>query len=391
MAAAEPRAADIGQGLPPRAVDFGRPLVCVLGLPFDAIDLDQAVQRIRDAAFAGQRCFVSTPNLNFAMTARVDAAFRGAVLRSDLNLADGMPLVWTARLLGLPLTRRVSGADVFEALRAHAGPPVTVFLFGGPPGVAARACEAINRGGSGMRCVGFDDAGFGTVESMSGDDRIDRINRSGAHFVVASLGAGKGQAWLERNAARLTAPVLSHLGAVLNFAAGSVRRAPRWMTASGLEWLWRVKEEPSLWRRYWHDGADALGLLLTRVLPEAIAAWRARRRGSSASGSASSPARLEVSLSPRGHVLRLSGDWRSDDSVAALRSALTECAAVRGASLKVDLSGVTGLGNAPIALLLVARGWFDQQGGFDVTGASPMLAASLRRGLVADALLGGER
>ena len=387
MAAGEPATVAVDQRQPPRTVDFGRPLVCVLGLPFDAIDLEEAVQRIRGAAFAGQRCFVSTPNLNFAMTARADAAFRGAVLHSDLNLADGMPLVWTARLLGLPLTHRVSGADVFEALRAHAGPPITVFLFGGPPGVASRACEAINRGVGGMRCVGFDDAGFGTVESMSGDDRIDRINRSGAHFVVASLGAGKGQAWLERNAGRLTAPVLSHLGAVINFAAGSVRRAPRWMTASGLEWLWRVKEEPSLWRRYWHDGADALGLLLTRVLPEAIAGWRARRRGFSASA----PARLEASLSPQGHVLRMSGDWRPDDSVEALRSALTRCAAMRGASLRVDLAGVTGLGNASIALLLVACGWFDQQGGFDVTGASPMLAASLRRGLVADALLGGER
>lgn len=386
MVAGEPRAAEVGQERPPRAVDFSRPLVCVLGLPFDAIDLEQAVQRIRKAAFEGQRCFVSTPNLNFAMTARVDAAFRGAVLRSDLNLADGMPLVWTARLLGLPLAHRVSGADVFEALRSHAGPPITVFLFGGPPGVAARACEAINRGSSGMRCVGFDDAGFGAVESMSGEDRIDRINRSGAQFVIASLGASKGQAWLERNAERLTAPVLSHLGAVLNFAAGSVKRAPRWMTASGLEWLWRVKEEPSLWRRYWHDGAGGLRLLLTSVLPDAIAARRARSRGAGASA----PAQLEVSLSPPGHVLRLSGDWRSDVGVEALRSALTKCAAGRSVALRVDVTGVTALGNASIALLLVACGWFDGQGGFDLTGASPMLAASLRRGLVADALLGGE-
>ena len=388
MAAAEPAAAaERGPRQPLRVVDFGRPLVSVLGLPFDAIDLEQAVQRIRAAAFAGQRCFVSTPNLNFAMTARGDAAFRGTVLRSDLILADGMPLVWTARLLGLPLTQRVSGADVFEALRAHAGPLVTVFLFGGPPGVAARASEAINRGGSGMRCVGFDEAGFGTVESMSGDDRIDRINRSGAQFVVASLGAGKGQAWLEHNAGRLTAPVLSHLGAVVNFAAGSVRRAPRWMIASGLEWLWRVKEEPSLWRRYWHDGAGAIGLLMTSVVPEAIAAWQARGRGTPAAA----PARLEAAHSPLGHVLRLSGDWRSDGGVEALRSALTKCAAERGAPLQVDLTGLAGLGNASTALLLVARGWFEAHGGFAVTGASPVLAGGLRRGLVADALLGGPR
>ncbi len=386
MGAVEPATAERGQRQPPRQVDFGRSLACVLGLPFDAIDIEGAVQRIRGAAFAGRRCFVSTPNLNFVMTARVDAAFRGAVLRSDLSLADGMPLVWIARLLGLPLLHRVSGADVFEALRAHAAPPITVYLFGGPPGVAERACSAINEGASGMRCVGFDTAGFGTVESMSGDDRIDRINRSGAQFVIASLGAGKGQAWLERNAARLTAPVLSHLGAVVNFAAGSVQRAPRWMTSTGLEWLWRVKEEPALWRRYWHDGVGALGLLTTSVMPEAIAAWQARRRAAPAA----SPARLELLHSPPGHMLRLSGDWRSNGGVEALRSALTKCAALPGDPLQVDLAGVTVIGNATIALLLVARGWFEAQGGFDITGASPVLTASLRRALVAEALLGDQ-
>ena len=181
--------------------------------------------------------------------------------------------------------------------------------------------------------------------------------------------------------------MLAHLGAVLNFAAGSVRRAPRWMSASGLEWLWRVKEEPSLWRRYWHDGAGAIGLLMTSVVPEAVAAWQARGRETPAGA----PARLEVSHSPMGHVLRLSGDWRSDGGVEALRSALTKCAAGRGAPLQVDLAGLAGLGNASTALLLVARGWFDAHGGFEITGASPVLAAGLRRGLVADALLEGPR
>lgn len=367
---------------PERRVDFGRPLVCVLGLPFDAIDLRQAVERVRGAAFGRRRCFVSTPNLNFAMTARADAVFRDAVLRSDLNLADGMPLVWVARLLGLPLTERVSGADVFEALQAHAGPPIKVFLFGGPPGAAELASASINRRGGGMHCVGFDTAGYGTVESMSTDDRIERINRSGAQFVVASLGAGKGQAWLERNAGRLTAPVLAHLGAVVNFAAGTVQRAPPWMTSVGLEWLWRIKEEPMLWRRYWRDGVSALGLMLTHVLPDVIALRRPR--------AAPADAALDWVETTRGSALRLTGDWRSTARLEQLRAALTRCAS-DGGHLTIDLGGTTALGNAPTALLLVARGWFDGQGGFDITGVSPALAASLRRGLVATALLGADR
>ncbi len=145
-AAFDPHTADASDAPPEPRADFDRPLVCILGLPFDAIDVRQAVERIRDAVFNNRRCFVSTPNLNFAIAAHRDAVFRGSVLRSDLSLVDGMPLVWIARLLGLPVPGRVSGADVFEALQAHAGPPVSVYLFGGPPGAAARGQSPLRRG-----------------------------------------------------------------------------------------------------------------------------------------------------------------------------------------------------------------------------------------------------
>ena len=365
--------------VPVSRVDFTRPLVCIFGLPFDAIGVAQAVQRIRADAFGGRRCFVSTPNLNFAIAARSDAAFRDSVLHSDLSLVDGMPLVWIARLLGLPVRERVSGADVFEALQAHAGPALTVYFFGGPPGVAASACERINRRGGGVRCVGFDSPGFGSVESMSSAEQVARINASGAHLVAVSLGAQKGQAWIERNAARLTAPVLSHLGAVVNFAAGSVRRAPRWMRWCGLEWAWRIREEPSLWRRYWRDGTSAAGLTLTRVLPDAFAS-RPRR------APAPEPARLEVLRAREATKLVLFGCWRHAD-LPALREALTQCAATES-RLTVDLSGVSAADNALVAILLAARGWFATRAGFEIVGASPAVEATFRRKL-AEALLTG--
>jgi N-acetylglucosaminyldiphosphoundecaprenol N-acetyl-beta-D-mannosaminyltransferase len=358
---------------PPSAVDFDRPVVSILGLPFDAIGIDVAVQRIREAAFAGRRCFVSTPNLNFAIAAHSDPAFRGSVLRSDLSLVDGMPLVWVARLVGLPVRERVSGSDVFEALQRHPGPPLNVFLFGGPPGAAARAAESIDRRGGGLRCVGFDPAGFDSIEAMSRPEQIERINRSGAHFVVVALGARKGQAWIEHNAARLAAPVLAHLGAVINFAAGTVRRAPRWMQWTGLEWLWRIREEPALWRRYWSDGVEAAGLLATRVLPDALDLRRWRRR-------VDAPPALEVLPGGAGVTLRLQGAWR-DGVEAPLRAALTEWAG-RNGRVVVDLRDVTVLGHAVVGLLLLAHGWFGARGGFQVTGARGRPQHALRRQLV---------
>ena len=102
---------------------------------------------------------------------------------------------------------------------------------------------------------------------MSANELVDQVNRSGADFLAVSLGAKKGQLWLLRNHGRLTVPVRAHLGAVVNFQAGTLRRAPPALRACGLEWLWRIKEEPNLWRRYGSDGAALFRLLLTRVLP----------------------------------------------------------------------------------------------------------------------------
>lgn len=364
---------------PTRRVNFDRPLVCLLGLPFDAINIAQAVERIRADAFARRRCFVSTPNLNFVITARSDTAFRGSVLRSDLSLIDGMPLVWVSRLLRLPVPGRVSGSDVFEALLAHPGPAISVYFFGGPPGIGERACDQINRRGGGLRCVGFDTPGFGSVESMSSEAQIARINASGAQFVVVALGAKKGQAWIEHNAPLLTAPVLSHLGAVVNFAAGRVRRAPGWMQWYGLEWLWRIKEEPDLWRRYWGDGLSGAWLLLTRVLPDAVQSIAAGDRGPGAT-------RVEVRQSANGTTLALHGPWCTA-GVAELRAALTACAASNG-RVTIDMSCVTDGAAAIVATLLVAKGWFGALAGFDVIGASPVVAATFRRKLADRVLLG---
>ena len=363
--------------VPVRRVDFARPRVCLLGLPFDPIGLDDAVERIRDAAFAGRRCWVATPNLNFAIAARSDAAFRESVLRSDLSLVDGMPLVWIARLLGLPVRERVAGADLFEALQAHPGPPLAVYLFGGPPGVAARACERINARGGGVRCVGYDEAGYGEIESMSDGALIERINRSGAHFVSAALGAQKGQAWIAHNAERLAAPVLCHLGAVMNFTAGTVRRAPRWLQRSGLEWAWRIRQEPALWKRYARDGLQAARLVATRVVPAA----RAARALRGAAGGETPP--VAISRSVAGTVLRPAAA-AGDAAATALRAALADCAG--DARVTVDLSAVAAVGNGFAATLLVAQGWFGARGGFAVTGAGPAARADLHH-LLCDELL----
>ena len=255
--------------------DFSRKVYCVLGIPIDAIDMTAALRTVKAAARGSEPFLLSTANLNFLVTSRSDSEFRESLLDSDLCTADGMPIVWIARLLGLPIENRVSGSDLFEELRTaeRGARPLTVFWFGGAAGVAAVAAEKINGKSAGLRCVGSIDPGFGTVEEMSRDALLNPVNASGADFLVVSLGAKKGQLWLQQNRDRLRSPVRAHLGTVVNFQAGTLRRAPRYLQSWGLEWLWRIKEEPYLWRRYWSDGCVLLALLMKRILPLAIATY----------------------------------------------------------------------------------------------------------------------
>jgi N-acetylglucosaminyldiphosphoundecaprenol N-acetyl-beta-D-mannosaminyltransferase len=243
-----------------------RNLHWILGLPFDAITLQEAVQRVRTAAIDRTPLFISTPNLNFLIASQKDPEFRDSVIRSDLSLADGMPIIWLAKLLKVPIHERVAGSSLFETLRYQpikAGErPLRVYFFGGPDGVAQRASAAINHDSSSMVCCGYMSPGFGSLEDMSTSEILQQINACEADFVVVSLGAKKGQTWIERNRSQLTAPVISHLGAVVNFVAGNVQRAPAWVQRTGMEWVWRIKEEPTLWNRYLSDGSQLVWLVL---------------------------------------------------------------------------------------------------------------------------------
>ena len=238
------------------ADDLSREVYCILGLPIDAIDLPSVLRRINFASANSLPLFLSTPNLNFLINSHANSEFRQSLLLSDVCPADGVPIVWLGRLLGAPIKGRVAGSDILAATKTIRTPeqPLKLFLFGGPEGVAAAASRALNAARNGVVCVGSFYPGFGSVEELSNDEIIDTINSSGADFLVVSLGANKGQAWLTRNYHRLQIPIRAHLGATLNFEAGTVKRAPIIMRKLCLEWLWRVKEEPYLWRRYCHDG-----------------------------------------------------------------------------------------------------------------------------------------
>lgn len=243
----------------------------VLGLPFDRVGLLDAVKVIEAAVLEESSLFLSTPNLNFAIATQSDSHFFDSVVDSDLSVADGMPLIWVAKLLGVPIGERVAGSTLFDELsRRSREKKIRVYFFGGQQGVAERAHVQLNETSVGMQSCGFYDPGFVSIEQMSDMSILDAINTAKPDFIVVALGAKKGQAWIQKNRALLTAPVISHLGAVINFVAGNIQRAPERWQRLGLEWVWRIKQEPSLWKRYFSDGLMFLKLLLMNVFPLAV-------------------------------------------------------------------------------------------------------------------------
>lgn len=177
---------------------------------------------------------------------------------------------------------------------------------------------------------------------MSTEAIIDRVNAANADFLIVALGAAKGQAWITQNAARLTAPVVSHLGAVVDFTAGTIRRAPTLVSRLGFEWLWRIKEEPSLRRRYGRDGAALLRLAATRLVP-ALAA----RRWSRAAG----PARARKGARRDIEVIEFSGDLTAP-GLDEVRRAFREATA-RGRDVALDLGAAGRIDAAFIGLVLM--------------------------------------
>jgi N-acetylglucosaminyldiphosphoundecaprenol N-acetyl-beta-D-mannosaminyltransferase len=165
--------------------DFQRDVWCLVGMPIDATRSAETLEHLWFSARdpLNQQplgCFLSTPNLNFVIAALSDESFRDSVVSSDWVVADGMPLVWLAKKLGIPIKERVAGSSLVESLRLglkgkNDSSPLKVFFFGGPDGVAQQACEQLQSERSGLTGVGYHSPGFGTLESMSSADKLMRL------------------------------------------------------------------------------------------------------------------------------------------------------------------------------------------------------------------------
>ena len=221
-------------------------------LEIDSVTFAQALARIAELVDGRNGGAVFTPNVDHVVKAEHHPDFRRAYSRADLCLADGMPLVWASRLLGSPLPEKVSGSDLMLPLmRLAAERQWRVYLLGGRPGVAQEAREKLTRELD-VTIVGIDSPVVGSDGTdQSSEQTLERLVAASPDLVLVAFGAPKQELWIDRFAERLGPAVAIGVGGSLDFITGRVRRAPAWMSRAGLEWLFRLLQEPRrMWRRY---------------------------------------------------------------------------------------------------------------------------------------------
>ena len=212
----------------------------------DAIDFATCLQAIGELVAQGTGGFVVTPNIDHVCLAEDNQELRDAYRDASLSLPDGMPLLWLARLMKSPLPEKVSGSDLVEPLLALAAERKwRVAFVGGAPGVGEQAAAVLRQRHVGLEIVATlcPDLGFEKDPQKNGM-LLQSLQAARPQIILCALGCPKQELWMHQNWLHFAPGVALGIGATLDFIAGRVRRAPPWMSRTGLEWLYRLAQEP---------------------------------------------------------------------------------------------------------------------------------------------------
>lgn len=240
----------------------------VLGLHISAIDMDAAVLTIERWVDTESVNYVCICTVHTVMECQRDHELRRVVNAAGLRTPDGMPLVWLSRRAGHKCVSRVYGPDLMLELASRSAQTRhRHFFYGGGPEVAGELAERLSNRFPGLEVAGVHTPPMLAMGEIESKETIRKINESRADIVWVGLGAPKQDWWIANHRPLLNAPVLIAVGAALDFHTGRVRQAPAWMQRNGLEWLFRLSQDPRrLWRRYILDNARFVrALVFNRV------------------------------------------------------------------------------------------------------------------------------
>jgi exopolysaccharide biosynthesis WecB/TagA/CpsF family protein len=230
-------------------VDQNLPAVWLLNIHLINSGRDEALNWLCDRLECGTPARIAFLNAHCANISARDADYRKALESAHAVLADGSGIALALRLKGHRLAANLNGTDLIPALcKRIANSRHSVFLLGGKPGIAEAAADALKSIAPGLKIAGTHHGFFGETGEAA---VINAINASRADIVLVAMGVPSQDLWLHRNAARMSATLTFGVGGLFDFLSGRIPRAPLWLRKAGLEWTYRLYQEPGrMWRRY---------------------------------------------------------------------------------------------------------------------------------------------
>ena len=234
----------------------------------DNLTMTEAIETIEnmmaEGRQSGRKSYIVAVNVDVIMKIEYDAYLKRVIDHADMVLADGKPLIWISKLFGKPLKEKISGSDLVPLLCKRAAEKGhTVFIIGGKEGVARQAKERLESSLPEIRIVGTYAPAMGFEKNKEELEKINEmISRVRPDLLIACFGCPKQEKWIYENMQKYDAKVSVCAGATVDFLAGNVRRAPKWMSEHGLEWFFRFLQEPGrMFRRYFIDDPQIIKLI----------------------------------------------------------------------------------------------------------------------------------
>jgi N-acetylglucosaminyldiphosphoundecaprenol N-acetyl-beta-D-mannosaminyltransferase len=241
----------------------------ILGVNVDAVRISEVVAHMDKWVHDKSRCHsIACTSMHGIVEAQHDPAFKEALNAMDLVVPDGMPLVRLGRRRGYDLPHRVYAPDLVLAFcRETAGLPYTHFFYGGESGIPECMAESLKRRFPRLQVAGTYSPPFRPLSQEEDDEIIAMISRAAPDVLWVGLGAPKQEHWMHEHKNQLNVPVVVSVGAAFDWLSGRKEQAPRWMREHGLEWLFRLFQEPRrLWRRYLIYGTEFVAWIVLESL-----------------------------------------------------------------------------------------------------------------------------
>ena len=229
----------------------------------DNYTMEEAIDAIDRLICQDKNGYVVTPNIDHIVKLESDQLLQKVYADADIILTDGKPMIWMSRLYGTPIKEKVSGSDLFPNLcRLAAGKGYRVFLLGAAEGVAAKAALNLQNKFPGLIIAGTYSPPFGFEKDEKELQNILRIvTEAKPHILIVGLGCPKQEKFIYNYKDELNVPVSLGLGASIDFEAGILKRAPKWMADHGFEWFYRIVQDPKrMAKRYFVDDMKIIRL-----------------------------------------------------------------------------------------------------------------------------------